>query len=149
MGNPARQPLARAAAARRRPLPAGEIAVAPGPYAPPVSGTAARPLRQLFDPCRERVDNGLGLLRNKRVAGVGNDGDTDPISELVFHFVARGFRLERILCGLQIEQRRGSAGPPFALADSRGGGALSVADFGMPAGEPDRRIVARRKKREP
>src|SRR6185369_12329129 len=53
------------------------------------------------------------------------------------------------LCGLQVEQRRSSAGPPFVLANSRSGGPLGVADLGMPPGEPDCRIVARREESEP
>src|SRR5262245_46037546 len=114
-----------------------------------ISGTAARLLRQPLDPCRERIDDGLGLLRDERVAGVGDHGYADPIPKFILHLIARGLWLERILCGLQVEQRRASTRPPFRLADSRGGGPLTVADIGMPPSEPDRRIIARRKEREP
>src|SRR4051794_14655658 len=106
-------------------------------------------LGQALDPPAERLDDGLGLFGDQGVARVRNDHHGDARSEFVLHLVALGFRLERIVGGLQVEERRSAARPPFVLLDSRCRRTLGVADLGMPSLQPDRRIVARREEAKP
>src|SRR5437870_2161166 len=63
-------------------------------------------LGQALDPLGEGLDDGLGLLRDQSVARVRNDHHGDTRSEFIFHLVALGFRLERVVRGLQVQARR-------------------------------------------
>jgi hypothetical protein len=83
----------------------------------------------------EGVHHGLRLLRNERVARVVDHNQCDAIAEFVLHFTAIGLWFERILCSLQVEERRAAAGPPLVLFHGSHGGALAVANLRMPAGE--------------
>jgi hypothetical protein len=82
------------------------------------------------------------------VTGVQNNRDGDAVAELVLHLVAFVRRLERVVRGLQIEQRRAARGPPIGLLHRRHRGALRVAHDGMPAIEPTARIIAGREERK-
>ena len=69
-------------------------------------------------------------------------------AKFLLHFVALGFWLEGILRRLKVKQRSGAARPPFVLADGGDSSALTVADFRMPSGQPDRGVIARSKERK-
>ena len=109
-----------------------------------ISGCANSRSGQVLDPSDKSFDDGLGLLGDQGVARVRNDRYCDARTELVFHFVALGLRLERVVRGLQLQERRRAAGPPLVLLDRGDRGALAVADFKVPALQPDGRIVARK-----
>src|SRR6516225_11630078 len=113
-----------------------------------IGGCANSRSGQVLDPFDKSFDDGLGLLGDQGVARVRNDRYCDARTELVFHFVALGLRLERVVRGLQLQERRRAAGPPLVLLDRGNRGALAVADFKVPALQPDGRIVARRKERK-
>ena len=82
------------------------------------------------------------------MARTRNDRDSDAVAELILHLVALVRRLERILLGLQIEQRRMPAGPPVRLFDRGDGRALRIAYLRVPSVEPAARIIAGREERK-
>ena len=93
-------------------------------------------------PRDQGLHHGLRLLWNERVARVVDHNQCDAIAEFVLHFTALGLWFERILCSLQVEERRAAAGPPLVLFHGSHGGALAVANLRMPSGEPDCCIIA-------
>ena len=97
-----------------------------------LQGLSAKTLRQAFDPLHESLDHGLRLFGDQRVTGIRNDRDSHSRSELVFHLVPLGLRFEGIVRGLQVQQRRRAAGPPFGLFDG-GVGITFGDDCGGPA----------------
>ena len=78
-----------------------------------------------------------GLLGKERVTGVLDHDDRHAIAELVLHLLAGARGPERVLVGLQIQERRNPARPPLLLRDGGGRGALRLAKVWMPAGQPD------------
>ena len=90
------------------------------------------------------VGHGFGLLRDEGVAGVGNYDDGDAIAERGFQHAGEFARGNGVVFGLQVEDARGAACEP--VVDGRGaqGGVLGFVGFGVPAAEPNMRIVSRR-----
>ena len=92
------------------------------------------PRGQARDPVRQRGRHLLRLLGKERVTRVLDHDDRDAIAELVLHLLARAPGPERVLVGLQIQERRNPARPPLLLRDGRGRGALRLAKVWMPPG---------------
>jgi hypothetical protein len=105
----------------------------------------------LLESSREGSDSfghGFRLLGDEGVAGGGDYDDGDAIAERGFQYAGKFARGDGVVFGLQIEDGRGTAGEP--LIDRRGarGGIFRFFRFGVPASQPDARIVARSKECE-
>src|SRR5262249_60998867 len=86
-------------------------------------------LRQPAHPGDDRIDHGLRLLGQERVAGIGDHHDGDAVAELVLELVHLFWWLERVVAGLQIEQRHAAGRPPLGLFGRKAREALALASL--------------------
>ncbi len=98
-------------------------------------------------PADDSVHHGLGLLGKQRVAGVVDHHHADAVAQFVAQLIGLRDRMEWIAVGLQVEDRPGAGRPPFRLLGRERREPLAFVRLGIPALEPDGRIVARGEER--
>ena len=97
----------------------------------------------------QRIADRIRLLRDHAVARARDHHDCHAVAEL--GLVGPGVldMSERIVVGLQVENRRIAAGKILLARGAVAGAALGRQDLGIPAREPAARIIAGREEGEP